>query len=98
MSENQQTRMSNEAAIQGIPHSRFGLLSEPPTLILKLDAALERYRTVASAWCRRRRWQSRVGFVEDTPRRDNLPINGCLYVRTNAGRTKWNIISFDAGK
>ena len=31
----------DEAAIQGIPRSRFGLVSEPPTLILKLDAALE---------------------------------------------------------
>ncbi len=30
----------DEAAIQGIPRSRFGLVSEPPTLILKLDAAL----------------------------------------------------------
>ena len=32
----------DEAAIQGIPRSRFGLVSEPPTLILKLDAALGR--------------------------------------------------------
>jgi len=30
----------DEAAIQGIPRSRCGLVSEPPTLILKLDAAL----------------------------------------------------------
>ena len=30
----------DETAIQGVPRSRFGLVSEPPTLILKLDAAL----------------------------------------------------------
>ena len=30
----------DEAAILGIPRSRCGLVSEPPTLILKLDAAL----------------------------------------------------------
>ena len=30
----------DEAAIQSIPRSRFGLVSEPPTLFLKLDAAL----------------------------------------------------------
>ena len=38
--------------MQGIPRSRFGLLSEPPTLILKLDAAVDsELLTWAAAGC-----------------------------------------------
>ncbi len=36
----QKSVSEDEAAIQGLPRSRFGLLFLPPTPILKVDAAL----------------------------------------------------------